>query len=324
MAVSKRLQTAEKARRFVGLFLVGAVLAWPMMQTARAQVLPSAPPRDQAGQFPLMTQARACELIGGKLQSVGVARCLRAGLRMSGSASVHGVPLLYRDFPASSRRGVPQRILLLGGIHGDELSSVSIVFNWMDHLERSRFLPFHWRVIPNANPDGLLQRKATRGNANGVDLNRNFPTLDWQREAMTYWEKRTHRDPRRYPGPAALSEPETRWLVEQIRQFRPDAIVSVHAPFGLLDFDGPREPPQRFGYLHLHQLGTYPGSLGNYAGVNLGLPVITLELPHAGIMPTPQQQARIWADMLTWLERNLPREAPLYFRLGQYPWEDVP
>src|SRR3546814_10170937 len=178
----------------------------------------------------------------------------------------------------------------------------------MNRLQNERFQPFYWRVIPCANPDGLRRQPATRMNARGVDLNRNFPTPDWKADAMAYWEQRTRRDPRRYPGPSALSEPETRWLLQQIEDFQPDAIVSVHAPYGVLDYDGPDEPPTRFGYLHLHQLGTYPGSLGNYAGVNLGLPVITLELPHAGIMPTPAQAQRVWGDMLSWLEGNLPKD----------------
>jgi protein MpaA len=292
-----------KARLIAGLFVV----------------VPASGLADEPA-VPLATLETACELIGGRLHSVGTERCLRAGLHVADGASREGLPLLYRDYPATSRRTTPQRVLMIGGIHGDELSSVSVVFNWMDRLERSRFQPLHWRVLPCANPDGLLRRPATRMNAGGVDLNRNFPTRDWDAEATGYWERRTGSDPRRYPGPHAVSEPETQWLVREIQQFKPDAIVSVHAPFGILDFDGPREPPQRFGFLHLHQLGTYPGSLGNFAGINIGLPVITLELPYAGIMPTSRQQAKIWADMLTWLERNLPDEAPLYFRLGDHPW----
>ncbi len=295
-----------KARLIAGLFVVAPGLVAGADEPASA--------------LPLATLETAWRLIGGRLHSVGAQRCLDAGLHVAEGASREGLPLLYRDYPATSRRTTPQRVLMIGGIHGDELSSVSIVFNWMERLERSRFQPLHWRVLPCANPDGLLRRPATRMNAAGVDLNRNFPSRDWDTEATAYWERRTGRDPRRYPGPQALSEPETQWLVREIRQFKPDAIVSVHAPFGILDFDGPREPPQRFGFLHLHQLGTYPGSLGNFAGINIGLPVITLELPYAGIMPSPQQQARIWADMLTWLERNLPEEAPLYFRLGDHPW----
>jgi murein peptide amidase A len=259
---------------------------------------------------PLASLERSCELIGRRLASVSTDMCEGAELRISLTGSVEGQPLLWRDFRSSAARGNTQRILMLGGIHGDEFSSVSVVFQWMQRLALDRFQPFYWRVVPVLNPDGLLRVPATRTNANGVDLNRNFPTPDWNETALPYWERRTGRDPRRYPGPAPLSETETRWLVRHIERFRPHAIVSVHAPFGVLDYDGPREPPQNLGFLKLHLLGAYPGSLGNYAGVYLGVPVITLELPHAGIMPSASQQARIWADLLLWLEANLPEGAP--------------
>lgn len=255
---------------------------------------------------------RACAQIGGRLQSVGVQACARAGLTVSGLTSSRGVPLLYRDYvprPAPAG-GAPRRVMMIGGIHGDELSSVSIAFQWMQKLERERLQPFQWRVIPCANPDGLITRPSVRTNANGVDLNRNFPTDDWDQNALAYWKKKTKSDARRYPGKKASSEPETRWLAEQIKQFKPDAIVSIHAPYGVLDYDGPDDPPQRFGYLRLQPLGIYPGSLGNYAGVNLNVPVITLELPSAGIMPTAMQTQRIWGDMLTWLEENLSKREP--------------
>jgi len=297
------------ARLLAGLFVAGSVSG-----------AVAAPASSESG-MPLASVQKACELIGGRLQSLGVENCVRAGLRPSGGTSVNGLPILWRDFMPTSRRTTPRRILLIGGIHGDELSSVSTVFQWMQRLENEPVQLFHWRVIPCMNPDGLLQRPATRVNARGVDLNRNFLTPDWKSDALAYWENRTRKDPRRYPGPAPLSEPESRWLDEAIRSFRPEAIVSVHAPYGLLDFDGPAQPPENFGYLHLHQLGTYPGSLGNYAGTYAGLPVITLELPHAGLMPAANQSQRIWNDMLRWLEKNLPKaEPPLYKRLDDHPW----
>ena len=278
--------------------------------------------RAAASDFPpLASLERSCELIGKRLASLEAGQCLGAGLRTSLTGSAEGQPILWRDFRSSAARGNTQRILMLGGIHGDEFSSVSIVFQWMERLEQDRFQPFYWRVVPLFNPDGLLRVPATRTNARGVDLNRNFPTPDWDETALPYWERKTGSDPRRYPGPAPLSETETRWLVRHIERFRPQAIVSVHAPFGVLDYDGPREPPQNLGFLKLHLLGAYPGSLGNYAGVYLGVPVITLELPHAGIMPNAQQTARIWADLLTWLERNLPEGAPLKASpLFREPW----
>ncbi|MFT4045702.1 MAG: M14 family zinc carboxypeptidase [Solimonas sp.] len=268
-----------------------------------------------AARPPPVTVDAACRALGERLGSVSEQVCVNAGLLathgLGEGTSVRGQPLLYRDYAPKSQRGRPRRVLPLGGIHGDEFSAVSVVFQWMQRIDSERFQPFEWRVIPCANPDGLLAQPATRVNADGVDLNRKFPTADWKADALNYWEKKTRSDPRRYPGKSALSEPETRWLLEQIEQFKPDAIVSVHAPYGVLDYDGPDEPPARFGYLqHLHQLGTYLGSLGNFVGVNLGLPVITLELPHAGIMPTPQQSQRIWADMMTWLQHNMPEQPP--------------
>jgi hypothetical protein len=259
---------------------------------------------------PLASVERSCELLDKRLKSVDLADCLEAGLRTSLTATVEGQPILWRDYRSASPRGNGRRILLLGGVHGDEFSSVSIVFQWMQRLATDRFQPFYWRVVPCLNPDGLLTVPETRTNARGVDLNRNFPTPDWEQTAMAYWEKRTQRDPRRYPGPAAQSEPETRWLIRHIERFRPHAIVTVHAPFGVLDYDGPREPPLQLGFLRLNLLGAYPGSLGSYAGLYLGVPVITLELPRAGLMPTPAQSARIWTDLLGWLESRLPDGPP--------------
>ena len=217
-------------------------------------------------------------------------------------------------------------------MHGDEFSSVSIIFQWMRRLEGDRGQPFHWRVMPLLNPDGLFRVPETRTNARGVDLNRNFPTPEWRRTALPYWVRKTGSDPRRYPGPEALSEPETRWLLRHVESFRPHVIISVHAPYGVLDYDGPRDPPQRLGFLKLHLLGTYPGSLGNYAGLYLGVPVITLELPRAGLMPTRAQVGQIWSDLLAWLEQNLPADshaAPLFSEpsrtaLGPAPQPGVP
>jgi len=273
---------------------------------------------------PLASLERSCELIAWRLASVDPGDCLEAGLRPSLTASVEGQPLLWRDYRSASERGNRQRILLIGGIHGDEFSSVSVTFQWMKRLHHDRFQPFYWRVVPLLNPDGLMSIPETRTNARGVDLNRNFPTPEWDTTALPWWIERTRRDPRRYPGPLPQSEPETRWLLRHIEVFRPHVIISVHAPFGVLDYDGPRAPPQQLGFLKLHLLGTYPGSLGNYAGTYLGVPVITLELPHAGLMPSASQVGRIWTDLLEYLEENVPEGAPLRSGpLFREPWRQA-
>ena len=245
--------------------------------------------------------AALCEEIGGKLGSVSVEDCLLQNLQYAGASSVNDRPLTLRNFQPRSNIEEKSRILIMGGIHGDEYSSISIMFKWMQLLDESGGNSFSWRFLPAVNPDGLLDGQAVRQNASGVDLNRNFPSQDWDLKAHDYWHNSTGQNPRRFPGVAAASEPEVRWIIEQIEQYQPEVIVSVHAPYHLLDFDGPSEAPDKIGDLYLHELGVYPGSLGNYAGLDLGIPVVTLELPSAGIMPSDQQIETMWIDMLNWL-----------------------
>ena len=66
------------------------------------------------------------------------------------------------------------------------------------------------------------------------------------------------------------------------------------------------EPPERLGPLLLDRMGTYPGSLGRFAGDHLGLKVLTIELPSAGIMPSPDDQKKMWLDLVAWLRQNVP------------------
>lgn len=270
-----------------------------------------------------------CRRVDVKLSSVGKRECIEYALTHSGTYSNNDTPIFYRDFgPVDSKPRA--RVLLVGGIHGDEYSSTTIVFKWLRHLERQNHGDFEWRVVPVLNPDGLLRppRMSQRMNANGVDLNRNFPSPDWETEAPKYWINRTRKNKRRYPGPAALSEPESRWLVEQLDSFKPDAVISIHAPHGIVDFDGPRVPPANLGPLDLRLLGTYPGSMGRYIGVHRGIPLLTVELESAFSMPSRNDMSLIWDDTLAWIEQHvvLPRmaEEARARALAMQPEEDAP
>jgi protein MpaA len=244
-----------------------------------------------------------CKRVTPRLPKVSLADCRAAKLHASGVNSVDGLALLLRDFPADTKRKNPVRILLIGGIHGDEHTASSIVFKWMEILQKNRPQEFQWKVAPIVNPDGLLARK--RVNARGVDLNRNFPTPDWDKEARAYWEKKTKSDPRRFPGNTPISEPESRWVFDTIKNYKPHVIISVHAPFGVLDLDGPAKPPRRFGRLVYNRVGVYPGSLGNYSGMHQDIPVLTIELPHAIKLPVDVEVNRIWQDMQVWIRNNI-------------------
>ena len=130
-------------------------------------------------------------------------------------------------------------------------------------------------------------------------------TPNWARDARKYWETRTRKDPRRWPGSKPLSEPESQFLFDQMNSFKPHLIVSVHAPYGVLDFDGPAVPPSRLGRLYLDQVGIFPGSLGNFSGVHKGVPVVTIELPSAVRTPTDAEMRQMWIDLLRWTTERL-------------------
>ena len=248
---------------------------------------------------------KQCNKIGNKLGSVSVEDCLAIGLSVTDGESFEGAPILIKEYPPLKKREPLGKVLLIGGIHGDEYSSVSVVFKWLATLNKHHSGLFHWHIVPLLNPDGLLRKGSQRVNSNNVDLNRNFPINDWENTAIKYWIEETGKNPRYYPGPEALSETESNWLLGHINVFRPDVIVSVHAPHGIIDHDGPRVAPEKLGALYLNYLGTYPGSLGNYAGVQRQIPVITIELPYAGIMPTKDEISGIWRDMVKWLRKNI-------------------
>ena len=245
-----------------------------------------------------------CQEMGNKLGSVSIEDCLNRNLTHS-AYTIAGRSLAFKDYLPKPGRESLGRVLVIGGIHGDEYSSVSVIIKWMKILDENHSGLFHWRFVPTANPDGLLKVKSQRQNSNGVDLNRNFPTADWVEKATLHWEQRTYRNPRRHPGLGQASELETQWLVKQIKEFEPDAIVSLHAPYHLVDYDGPPTAPEVLGGLSLRRLGVYPGSLGNYVGIDLKKPIVTVELKSAGIMPSKMEVDSMWRDLVQWLRRQL-------------------
>jgi murein peptide amidase A len=248
---------------------------------------------------------RWCQGVSALETEGSLERCLSLQLSDGGGHSVKGIPLWSTDIAPPAESPLPLRVLVLGGIHADEAASVILVMDWIARARQGGATqPVHWRMAPLVNPDGFFLPSRKRVNSRGVDLNRNFATHRWSEEARQYWIKATRRDPRRFPGPTALSEPESLWVHQQIESFQPQLIVSVHAPYGVLDFDGPPPPPSRLGSLMLDQVGIYPGSLGNYGGIVLGVPVVTIELRNASRVAAADAAA-MWNDLQLWIGRKL-------------------
>lgn len=197
---------------------------------------------------------------------------------MDSCRSLLGKPILHFDKASSEKRFI--KILVLSTIHGDEGAAGSLARDWVVRLQ-SLEPRSQWRVLPILNPDGL--KAGTRTNAGGVDLNRNFPTADWATHAQAYWRSKGAA-PRRFPGNVGGSEPETQCIVKHIEDYQPDFIISVHTPYGVLDFDGPSNIVQPKSILPWRRLGHMPGSLGRFMWKDKQVPVLTIELKGGDVL----------------------------------------
>ena len=159
-----------------------------------------------------------------------------------------------------------RRVMVIGVIHGDERAGYPVA---VDLLRRPVPAGATLLVVPDANPDG--SKAGTRQNADGVDLNRNFPH-DWQ-----------PRD-QQYSGPAPLSEPESRALVRLIRATHPTVTIWFHQPVGVVDESGGAlSVERRFAAVlgePLRRLIRYPGSAVGWENHVLpGTTAFVVELP---------------------------------------------
>jgi len=209
--------------------------------------------------------------------------------------TVQGRPLVSFDLGPEE---TAKKTIIQCGIHGDELPALPMCLRLINEIRSGgRSAPKGVRLFiqPLLNPDGMFAKFPTRTNANGVDLNRNFPTLDWKDKAHLAWQQKENKNPRKFPGKAALTEPETQAMVNFIETEKPQKIISIHTPLGFLDLDtkGKDANPDKkrraqflainmsknSGNFKYQSFGFYPGSLGNYAGNERDIPVYTLELP---------------------------------------------
>jgi len=208
-------------------------------------------------------------------------------------------PLIFTAFGKSSEKVA----LFLGGVHGDESPSVYILFRLAQFLKRNPELYSKKMIViaPLVNPDGFLARPQKRTNSAGVDVNRNFPTKDW---------KQSRKD-RYYSGPNANSENETKFQIALMNRFKPSHIISIHSPLGCNDYDGPSsdldslviwlKKVSKENNLPLRRYQVFPGSLGNYAGLERGVHTLTLELPSSEALKGPEyfdQFKRMFLDIL--------------------------
>lgn len=166
-------------------------------------------------------------------------------------------------------------LYLIGGTHGDEVEGVYVLkelFEWLKVNHNVADLPIV--VIPILNIDGY--RASSRVNAHAVDLNRNYPTSNWEPTA---------RKPKYNPGPTPNSEPENIFLLKLFEKYNPGLVISFHSWKRLLNYNGSIEDVADYISSH-NEYETAadvgyptPGSLGTFVPETYDSGVLTYECP---------------------------------------------
>lgn len=190
-------------------------------------------------------------------------------------------------------------LLVFSAIHGEEPETTYALSRALRQLSEPLA---HAAVVLAANPDGLI--RGTRGNARGVDLNRNFPTSNWQATPVTC--RSTIEDPSDVvlgTGGHAGSEPEVQALIGLIGELEPEAVVALHAPLACIDDASDstlgRRLAARTGMPLVRDVGyPTPGSFGSWGGEH-GVPVITYEFPLAATEVLMRDHVPVLVELLT-------------------------
>jgi protein MpaA len=185
--------------------------------------------------------------------------------------SVRGHPIIAQvRGPDSASR----RVLLVGCIHGNECAGVRII----DAISREPVAAgVQLWLVREMNPDGTAAD--TRQNADGVDLNRNFPYR---------WRKIS--EPTYYSGPRPLSEPESRAAAALIRRLHPSVTIWYHQHEDLVDMAGgdrgvARLYARRAG-LRATCLPFLPGTATGWSNHTFpGTTAFVVELPAGSVSP---------------------------------------
>lgn len=180
------------------------------------------------------------------------------------------------------------RVLIVGCVHGNERAGLAVT----KALRRSEGPPpgTAWWVVHAVNPDRCVGRLRTRGNARGVDLNRNSP---W------HWRRLDPPGGTYFAGPRAQSEPETRAVLRLVRRVQPDVTVWFHQRASLVDLSrGDRRIIRAYGRavgLPAINFGTRPGSLATWQAATFpGSTPFVVELP-SGALPAAKVRAHVAA-----------------------------
>ncbi|MGO4741979.1 murein tripeptide amidase MpaA [Serratia quinivorans] len=212
-------------------------------------------------------------------------------------SSLLGAPLLY--FPAAITG--PETGLIIAGTHGDEGAAIVTLSCALRSIAPDQ-LRHH--VVLAVNPDGC--QLGLRANANGVDLNRNFPAANWRSGDTVYrWNSAAQaRDVKLSTGGRPGSEPETQALCHLIHRLKPRWVVSFHEPLACIEDPASSQLgvwlSHKFALPLVTSVGyETPGSFGSWCA-DLSLPCITAEFPPISADAASESYLDAMVELLTY------------------------
>ncbi len=218
--------------------------------------------------------------------------------------SVQGRPITAYQFGSNPASNM---VLFIGAMHGAEQNAGNLLKQWIPNIDANPGKIPSGRtivVIPIINPDGYAADN--RLNAQGIDLNRNFPATGWTEQVT---EPFSGGNITNAGGPYPLSAPESQALATYYETYKPRLTLTFHSRGGIVEAnDAGDSIPLGAEYARLayyqaiptYQIGNFfdystTGAFEDWANDRFNLPVLVVELESATNDEYTRNLPALWA-----------------------------
>lgn len=205
-------------------FLIGCLCSWETRaQSFENDMAYYAATKD----IPALLFKKAAEAVQPELSNAALEECLKNKQRAKAVLGFtrQNRPVEVYYFPGTSNK----RALIIGGMHGSELSSIELALNIVQHLANGGHSYYDVLIIPRLFPDNAAAAQLNGGAEKTVNAGR-------------YTTKNSADPNRQMPGPGKgfseaapfdyhgrRIEKENQFLLQLIQEYKPSRMVNLHA-----------------------------------------------------------------------------------------------